>query len=69
MSQPLNVISEKQKAIKQQRSLFIKIGAILIKSFTHENDPIARMALQNCANKTSSLKDKEVIENFISQYS
>lgn len=58
----------KEKAIKEQRSLCIKIGAILVKSFTKENDPMAKKALEVCVNKSSSEKDKLLIQHFIDQH-
>jgi hypothetical protein len=58
-------ITEKQEAIKKQRSFNIKIGSILVKNFTNENDPIAKQALEYCAKMTSNTKDSEAIKNFI----
>lgn len=63
----MSEIADKEKAIKEQRSLCIKIGAILVKSFTKENDPMAKKALEVCVNKTSSEKDKLLIQHFIDQ--
>lgn len=67
--QEMNNLSDKEKAIKEQRSLCIKIGAILLKSFTKEHDPMARNALEVCVNKTSSEKDRLLIQNFIDKHS
>lgn len=67
--QEMSNISDKEKAIKEQRSLCIKIGAILVKSFTKENDSMARNALEVCVNKTSSEKDRLLIQDFIAKHS
>ena len=64
----MNEVNSKEKAIKEQRSLYIKIGAILVKSFTKENDHMAKRALEVCINKTSSEKDKLLIQHFIDQH-
>ena len=68
-TQKMNNISDKEKAIKEQRSLCIKIGAILVKSFTKEHDPMARNALEVCINKTSNEKDRLLIQDFIAKHS
>lgn len=64
MNQSPQVISEKQKAIKEQRSFNIKIGAMILKLAKLDNAN-AVQALNECAKNTTRLKDREMFENLI----
>lgn len=63
----MSEILEKEKAIKEQRSSNIKIGAMILKLAKSDNKNALR-ALNDCARNTTRIKDREIFENIIRNF-
>ncbi len=51
--------------LRNKASLYIKVGAMVVKRFKEENDKKARAVIRDCIKHTNREKDKEAFEDLL----